>query len=147
MSVERHLAEKHPMFMLRAAWVPVVSCDYLFLSARGVFLRREWQPEPGENFLKILVMVDGGGKVMFAHAVPKKGPDEEGYAVDCFATDVAWLGWSPIIVRSDNEPALAKFVVEAIKMMKVNGIEQTRPRARSPTTPKATSRPKRWLNF
>ena len=35
----------------RAAWVPVVSTDYLFMSARGVFTRDEWSPQPGENFL------------------------------------------------------------------------------------------------
>ena len=108
----------------RAAWVPVVSTDYLFLSARGVFTKKEWKPEPGDSFLKILVIVDSGGKCMFAHAVPQKGIDESGYAVDCFASDVAWLGWARLIVRSDNEPALAKLVVQAIKAMKVNGIEQ-----------------------
>ena len=66
----------------RDAWVPVVSTDYLFLSARGVFTRDEWSPQEGENFLKIIVIVDSGGKCMFAHAVPQKGPDPEGYAVD-----------------------------------------------------------------
>ena len=34
-----------------------------------------------------------------------------------------WIA-SPLIVRSDNEPALAKLVVEALKEMKVNGIDQ-----------------------
>ena len=32
----------------QARWVPVISCDYLFLSARGVFLRKEWVPLDGE---------------------------------------------------------------------------------------------------
>ena len=32
----------------KARWVPVISCDYLFLSARGVFLRKEWLPMEGE---------------------------------------------------------------------------------------------------
>jgi hypothetical protein len=43
----------------------------------------------GERFLKILVITDSRGHCRFAHAVPSKGPDEAGYAVDCFATDVA----------------------------------------------------------
>ena len=29
----------------RAAWVPVVSTDYLFLSARGVCTKKDWRPE------------------------------------------------------------------------------------------------------
>ena len=127
----------------REAWVPVVSTDYLFLSARGVFTREEWQPQEGENFLKIIVIVDSFGKCMFAHAVPQKGPDPEGYAVDCFASDVAWLGWSWIIVRSDNEPALVKLVIESIKAMKVNGIEQAAAEGSVPYDPRAMGRLRR----
>ena len=74
---------------------------------------------------------------MFAHAVPQKGVDEAGYAVDCFATDVAWLGWARLIVRSDNEPALAKLVVEAIKEMKVNGVEQAAAEGSIPYDPQS----------
>ena len=38
----------HASHANRASWVPVVSCDYLFLSARGVFMRKEWTP-PGRG--------------------------------------------------------------------------------------------------
>ena len=40
----------------RASWIPVISCDYLYLSARGVYMRKEWVPVQGEPFLKILVI-------------------------------------------------------------------------------------------
>ena len=127
----------------RAAWVPVISCDYLFISARGVFTRKEWRQEEDETFSKILVIVDSRSKSMFAHAVPQKGADERGYAVDCFATDVAWLGWSRVIIRSDNEPAIAKLVVETIKDLKVNGIEQAAAEVLFPMILRATVRRKR----
>ena len=109
----------------KPTWVPVISCDYLFVSARGVFSREEWRPvDPEEKHLKVLVIYDSKSRCLFAHAVPQKGVDEGRYVVDAFATDIAWLGWSRVIIRSDNEPALVKLVVETLKTLKVNGIEQ-----------------------
>ena len=127
----------------QAQWVPVISCDYLFLSARGVFLRNKWEPMEGKSFLKTPVITDSRGHCRFANAVASKGTDEAGYAVECFATDVAWLGWSRVIVRSDNEPALAKLVVEALKEIKVNGIDQASAEGSIPYDPRAMGRRRR----
>ena len=43
---------------LRASWTPVISCDYLYVSARGVFNRHDWQPAEDEQtkHLKVLVI-------------------------------------------------------------------------------------------
>ena len=38
----------HTSHQNQARWVPVISCDYLFLSARGAFLRKEWAFLEGE---------------------------------------------------------------------------------------------------
>ena len=116
--------DPHRRIEHRNTWVPVISCDYMFLSGRGVFTRQEGQPREGSSHAQILLIVDSASMSLFAHAVPQKGVDESGYVVDCFATDVAWLGWSRVIIRSDNEPAIAKLVVEAIKALKVRGIDQ-----------------------
>ena len=32
-----------------SVWVPIVSCDYMFLSARGVFHKDEWEPMDEET--------------------------------------------------------------------------------------------------
>ena len=67
----------------RASWVTVISCDYLYICARGVFTHKEWAPaNEDEIFLKALVIVDSASKSMFAHAVPQKGVDEKGYIAD-----------------------------------------------------------------
>ena len=60
-----------------AVWVPVISCDYNFLSAHGVFHRSEWEPLEGESHLKVLVIYDSSSKGIFAHAVPQKGVRRE----------------------------------------------------------------------
>ena len=56
----------HRSVQHQSTWVPVVSCDYLFLSARGVFHRAEWEPLEEEQFLKNLVIYDSKSKSIFA---------------------------------------------------------------------------------
>ena len=70
--------------------IPLISCDYLFVTARGVFTRSEFVPVEGEEVLKVLVVYDGATGSLFAHAVPRKGPDEHGYVVDQIVADVLW---------------------------------------------------------
>ena len=41
--------DAHTSHQDQAKWVPVVSCDYLFLSAHGVFMRKDWTPWKGKN--------------------------------------------------------------------------------------------------
>ena len=75
--------------------VPVIGFDYLFLSRRGIFMRSEWQPLPGEDALKILVIRDSKSKALFAHAVSMKGVDEFRYVADYVVTDISCLGYRP----------------------------------------------------
>ena len=87
--------------------------DYLFLTARGCFTRREYEPLEGEAHLKGLVKYDSLSRALSAHAVPQKGVDEQGYIVEQVKQDVLWLGHAQIAIRSDNEPALVAVVDDA----------------------------------
>ena len=74
--------------------------------------------------LKVLVVYDGATGSLFAHAVPRKGPDEHGYVVDQIVGDVLWLGHSKVVMRTDNEPAILKLVLVALQALKVAGVDQ-----------------------
>ena len=53
--------------------------DYFFVSPKGVFSRKELSDGEIEAALKVLVVYDSATRCVFAHAVPRKGP--EPYAV------------------------------------------------------------------
>ena len=86
--------------------IPLVSCDYLFVLQRGVFARDEINENEHKEALKVLVLYCSSTKCMFAHAVPQKGVDPDGYVVEQIKNDILWLGHAQVAVRSDNEPAL-----------------------------------------
>ena len=62
--------------------------------------------------IPVLVVHDSVGRNVFAHAVPHKGTQHAGseFAVQAVATDIESLGYSRIIVRGDQEPALLAFL-------------------------------------
>jgi hypothetical protein len=74
--------------------------------------------------LKVLVVRDMRSKALFAHAVTVKGADADGFAVQCVVEDVLWLGYSRIILKSDNEPAIVRLLKESLKALRVEGLEQ-----------------------
>ena len=43
-------------------------------------------------------------KCLFAHAVPQKGVDPEGFVTDRLREDIVWLGHPSVIIRRDNDP-------------------------------------------
>ena len=65
--------------------------------------------------LKILVVRDMKSKSIFAHAVKCKGSDEDGYAVQCLVDDVKWLGYSKVILKSDNGAAILALLRNTLK--------------------------------
>ena len=99
--------------------IPVISLDYCFLSRRGVFDRGEWKPIEGELSLKVLVVRCSKSKAVFAHAVPVKGVDPQRYIIDCVVDDVSWLGHVKVLIKSDNEPALAQVVSTALSAIRI----------------------------
>ena len=56
---------------------------------------------------------------MFAHAVVAKGSDDDGYAVSRMAEDIAWLGHTKIILKSDNERAIVKVLKDSLRTARV----------------------------
>ncbi len=57
---------------------------------------------------------DSRGKAHFAHVVPQKGVDPDHFAVDVLMKDIAWLGFTQLSLRSDNEPAIVKLLNHAL---------------------------------
>ena len=91
--------------------ISTVSFDYLFVTRGGVHTREEFEVlKAGETALKVLVVCDSKSKATFAHGVPAKGLDDKGFIVRCIADDVAWLGYSRVVLKSDNEPAIVAFL-------------------------------------
>ena len=106
----------------------MISVDYFFLSAKGVITRTEtegqWETPP-EDTLRVLAGVCSSTKVLFAHAVPQKGDDSNGYAAKCLADSIAWMGHSKVTIRSDNEPAMITLVAAATNILKLGGVDVT----------------------
>ena len=88
----------HMSIDAEARQIPIISFDYVLLTARGAFTRQEYAPLEGEDSLKILVVKDGKTKCLFAHGVPVKGVDPKRYVVDEVVKDVLWLGHSRVIL-------------------------------------------------
>ena len=64
--------------------------------------------------LTLLVAKDSLGKAVFAHVVPQKGVDPAHYSVDALIKDIAWLGYTRLSLRSDNEPAILQLLKHAL---------------------------------
>ena len=109
--------------------VAVIGFDYMFLTQKDVYSRLEWEKCDEKDIdeqlvLKVLVVRDMRSKSLFAHAVRAKGSDQEGYAVQCLVDDIVWLGYSRVILKSDNEPAIVRLLRDALKALRVEGMEQ-----------------------
>jgi len=106
--------------------VPIVGLDYFFITSGGVMKRDELEyglDAAGEeqlsaartqgSIVKCIAARCFNSKNVFAHCVPCKGADEEGYVADLIVKDITWLGHSQLIVRGDNEPALQTLIQRA----------------------------------
>ena len=60
----------------------------------------------------MLVAIDTSSGSIFAHVVQKKGVEDDRYSVDKLVEDIEWLGYSQIIFKSDNEPAIIQVLEE-----------------------------------
>ena len=121
---------------LRESDVPIVACDYFYITAAGELGGRSDLEKLGymagaEGDVKILEDRRSGQlvkciltkcfkfKVIWAHVIPVKGMDEDGFVVDLVTSDISWLGHTRVIVKSDNEPALVKLVDGALVALRV----------------------------
>ena len=103
--------------------IPLISCDYLYITENGLFAREELSEEEREGSSRVLVMYCSSSRAPFADGVPRKGADAEGYAVECMRRNILWLGHSRVTIRSDNEPALVQVVGRAVAALKLSGVE------------------------
>ena len=62
--------------------VPQISCDYLFITQKGVFSRNELPEEERDGALAVLVLYCSATRSIFAHAVHSKGLDPQ---------DIRWM--------------------------------------------------------
>ena len=106
--------------------MPIISCDYLIITKRGVFWR-DATVEKSAVLMKILVVKDSKSKFIGAHVVPVKGLGEDRYAAEKLRGDIRWLSYSRVILKSDNEPALLVVLTDALKALKVEVLEQAAP--------------------
>ena len=103
--------------------IPTVSCDYCFIEDKAdIETQAEAEAEPGS--IKVLVVHDNRSKAVFAHVVPVKGGDEGGFAVKAIVDDVVWLGYSKVVLNTDNEPAIFKLLQESLRDLQVEGVDQ-----------------------
>ena len=90
----------------------MISCDYLFVTQKGIFSRDDLSEEERETSLTVLVAYCSATRSIFAHAAPKKGLSQdlgpEGYLIEQIRDDILWLGHHQVMIGSDNEPALLK---------------------------------------
>jgi len=129
----RATGEHRPKTDGRHKTIPTVAFDYFFLTAGGVQRREELTEYPDDDegsrklvearhaglIVKVLLMKCSATKVVLGHVVPCKGVDEEPHVVKLVACDVAWLGHSRVLLKSDNEPSLVKLVVAALRESRI----------------------------
>jgi len=109
---EQHVVRKDPK------QIATFSMDYLYCTKSRVAKKEDL--EEGEDVeMKVLVAKDSKSKTIFAHAVVAKGSDEDGYAVSRLVEDIAWLGHTRIILKSDNEPAILKVLKDSLRTARV----------------------------
>ena len=96
-----------------------MSMDYAFVTRKGTVVSEGDEGWDDEEALKLLIVKDSLSRAVFAHAVPRKGVDDNRYAVDMVVGDVLWL-----ILKSDNEPSIVRLLKETLAGLKVSGLEQ-----------------------
>ena len=101
--------------------IPMVSCDYMYVSHKGAFAREELSEEERASSLCVLVAKCSATQCLFAHVVPQKGVDDEGYVVEQLKKDIAWLGHAKVVIRSDNEPAILRMVEKVARSLRASG--------------------------
>ena len=113
--------------------IPIVGLDYFFITEGGVKKKEELglaEGEAGKNELedarhkgdivKCIVVRCSSTKVVLAHVVPCKGPDEDGIVTNSVVEDIHWLGHTKVIVKADGEPAIQALVEQVLRAGRVD---------------------------
>ncbi len=86
--------------------VPHVSFDYVFLG------------QDDEKTLPIILVRDHSTRTTYSHAVPCKGTSSSKYPEKQVAHSIKQLGYSKIIFKSDNEPAILELRRAVCKILR-----------------------------
>ena len=111
--------------------VPRIGLDYFFITDAGVQKRDELGiPEDEEGservdrlrregkIIKCILVRCWETKNIFAHVVPRKGADEEGYTASLVAADIAWIGHQKLILKTDNEASIKALMKQVMDVMR-----------------------------
>ena len=74
----------------------------------------------------MLVVRDLKSKAVFAHAVVAKAVDEKGLIIDTIVKDIVWIGYSRVILKLDNWPAIVKVLRDLIRLVVHTQLRTTR---------------------
>ena len=105
--------------------IPVISIDYFFLTPSGCRVPGEEgasrldleQGVQEGTMAKCLAMRDSMSKAVFGWVVPAKGRDE--FTISKIVEAVKWLGYSRVVLKSDNEPSIRALVKDALAAVRV----------------------------
>ena len=120
----REFGHEHSRGAKDSRSTPVVSFDYCFIGDHGEIKDEMDFEAAGDGAAKLLVARDSKSKAVFAWVVPVKGIDSKGFAVKSLVDAVWWLGYTKVALKSDNEPAIVKLLKEALRELRVQGLEQ-----------------------
>ena len=101
--------------------IPTLACDYMYLTDKGALSREELTEGERVGATCVMVAKCSATQCLFAHTVPRKGVDDDGYIVERLRKDIAWLGHSKVMLRSDNEPAILKVMEKVAKAARASG--------------------------
>ncbi len=72
------------------------------------------------TIVKCLLLKDLKSKAIFAWVIPNKGRDSTGFVVDQLTVAVKWLGYTNLVLKSDNEPAILALLRDTLRAIRVN---------------------------
>ncbi len=123
----RGLGERRGRHVGRPHAIPRVGIDYWYITSDGLKSRKELDftetPEGDAKLveerhkgtiMKCIVVRCYETKAVFSHVIPCKGADEDRFVVNLVVSDVAWLGHTKLILKSDQERALLSLVRQAL---------------------------------
>ena len=113
-------AKSHPHSLIRdeGRSTPTIGFDYFFLNDPN---------EDALNDVKFLCIKERESKIIFAHAVPCKGCDSQGFVIEQICADVRKLGMKKIIIKHDQEPALVNVVHRALQATNITALFEESP--------------------
>ena len=112
----RGLGEKRGRRVGRQHEIPRVGIEYWYMTSKGLMKRDGLQGREGTltdnqveegrvggDIVKCLIVKCHDSKCVFAHAIPRKGGDEDHYVAGKITSDVAWMGHVRLLLKSDND--------------------------------------------